>query len=257
MIEINKVLFSPDLSQTIRNLDVEIRECRDTPDYKIELEKLREVFRSNHVYHSAGIEGNRLTMAETAIVLNEGIDISGKPLRDSIEVRNLGLAFDFLYELSKQDVPISEDSIKQIHKLIIGDEPSLGPGEYRNIGLTIRGSEHKPPEPFEVPIKMEELVKWINENENHNPIIVAAIAHHEFVKIHPFKDGNGPTARILLNLILLKKGFPVCNIRRGQTPMYYKALSLADEGAYEPIVEVVAENCYVLFKIIQIRLTTR
>ena len=152
-----------------------------------------------------------------------------------------------MYDLSQQDVPISENYIKQVHKLIIGDDPSLNPGDYRNIGVIITGSEHRPPEPFEVPIKMMELVEWIRENENQNPIIVAAIAHHEFVKIHPFKDGNGRTERILLNLILLKKGFPICNIRRDERPMYYEALSLADTGVYEPIVEVVAENCSTLF----------
>ncbi len=87
MIEIN------DLTQKIKNLELEINEFRDTPLNKIAIEKLREHFRTHHIYHSAGIEGNRLTMAETAIVLKEGIDISGKPLKDSIEVKNLGLAF--------------------------------------------------------------------------------------------------------------------------------------------------------------------
>lgn len=247
MIEINKELLSPDLTQKIKNLELEIEEFRQTPLDKIALEKLKEHFRTHHIFHSAGIEGNRLTLQETALVLKEGIDISGKPLKDSIEVKNLGLAYDFLYELVQQDVPISENYIKQIHKLIVGDDLSLNPGDYRNIGVIITGSEHKPPEPFEVPIEMMELVEWIRENTNQNPIIVSAIAHHEFVKIHPFKDGNGRTARILLNLILLKRGFPICNIRRDERPMYYDALSIADTGIYEPIVEVVAENCSNLF----------
>ena len=247
MIQINKDLLSPDLTQKIKNLELEIEEFRKTPLEKIALEKLKEHFRTHHVFHSAGIEGNRLTLQETALVLKEGIDISGKPLKDSIEVKNLGLAYDFLYDLAQQDVQISENYIKQIHSLIVGDEISLSPGSYRNIGVIITGSEHRPPEPFEVPIKMMELVEWIRENSDQNPIIVAAIAHHEFVKIHPFKDGNGRTARILLNLILLKKGFPICNIRRDERPMYYDALSLADNGSYEPIVEVVAENCSNLF----------
>jgi len=94
---------------------------------------------------------------------------------------------------------------------------------------------------------MRELFDWIKANQDDNPIIVAAVAHHEMVKIHPFKDGNGRTARLLLNLILLKKGFPICNIKRSERPDYYYALSLADEGEYEPIVEVVAKNCTELF----------
>jgi len=247
MIQINNDLTSPDLLQKIKNLETEIMEFRVTPLDNIALEKLREHFKTHHIYHSAGIEGNRLTLQETALVLKEGIDISGKPLKDSIEVKNLGLAFDFLYELAQQNVPITESYIKQVHQLIIGDDPSLDPGNYRNIGVIITGSEHKPPEPFEVPIKMTELIDWLRENENQNPIIVAAIAHHEFVKIHPFKDGNGRTARILLNLILLKKGFPICNIRRDERPAYYDSLSLADNGHYEPIIEIVAENCTNLF----------
>jgi Fic family protein len=247
MIQINNDLISPDLLQKIKNLEVEINEFRQTPLDSIALERLREHFRTHHIYHSAGIEGNRLTLQETALVLKEGIDISGKPLKDSIEVKNLGLAYDFLYELAQQNVPVTENYIKQVHKLIIGEDPALNPGEYRNIGVIITGSEHRPPEPFEVPIKMTELFDWIRENENQNPIIVAAIAHHEFVKIHPFKDGNGRTARILLNLILLKKGFPICNIRRDERPAYYDALSLADSGHYEPIIEIIAENSTNLF----------
>ena len=248
MIELSNDFISPDLSQQIKNLTQEVEDFRQTPLDKIALEKLREHFRTHHIYHSTGIEGNRLTLQETSLVLKEGIDISGKPLKDSVEVKNLGIAFDFLYELVQDDVEITENYLKQIHKLIIGSDDSLSPGEYRNIGVIITGSEHRPPEPFEVPIKMRELFDWIKENQPQNPIITAAVAHHEMVKIHPFKDGNGRTARLLLNLILLKAGFPICNIKRTERPEYYNALSLADEGEYEPIVEVITKNCTILFE---------
>lgn len=248
MIELINDFISPDLSQQIKNLTEEVETFRETPLDKIALEKLREHFRTHHIFHSTGIEGNRLTLQETSLVLKEGIDISGKPLKDSIEVKNLGIAFDFLYELAREDVQVSENYLKQIHKLIIGDDESLSPGEYRNIGVIITGSDHTPPEPFEVPIKMRDLFDWINENESQNPIITAAVAHHEMVKTHPFKDGNGRTARLLLNLILLKAGFPICNIKRTERPDYYNALSLADEGEYEPIIEVVTNNCTTLFE---------
>ncbi|UZO81163.1 Fic family protein [Aquimarina sp. ERC-38] len=247
MIELSDELLSPDLLQQIKNLQVEVDEFRETSMDKIAVEKLREHFRTHHIFHSSGIEGNRLTLQETSIVLKEGIDISGKPLKDSLEVKNLGIAFDFLYKIVKDDVEITEHHLKQIHSLIIGNEESLNPGNYREIGVIISGSEHRPPEPFEVPIKMRELFDWIHENAAENPLIVGAIAHHEMVKIHPFKDGNGRTARLLLNLILLKNGFPICNIRRDERPDYYNALSLADEGEYEPIIEVVTKNCTTLF----------
>lgn len=247
MIELSKDLMSPDLLQQTTDLEFEIEQFRETPLDKIALEKLKEHFRTHHIYHSSGIEGNRLTLQETSIVLKEGIDISGKPLKDSIEVKNLGIAFDFLYELVQEDVAITENYLKQIHSLIIGNDESLSPGEYRNIGVIITGSEHTPPEPFEVPIRMRELFEWINENNDSNPLIIGAIAHHEMVKIHPFKDGNGRTARLLLNLILLKKGYPICNIKREERPDYYNALGIADNGEYEPIIEVVIKNCTELF----------
>lgn len=247
MIELSNELLSPDLAQQIKNLQVEVDEFRETPMDKVALEKLQEHFRTHHIFHSSGIEGNRLTLQETSMVLKEGIDISGKPFKDSLEVKNLGIAFDFLYEIVKDDVSVTEHYLKQIHNLIIGADSSLSPGNYRDIGVIISGSEHTPPEPFEVPNRMKELFDWISENKHENPLIVGAIAHHEMVKIHPFKDGNGRTARLLLNLILLKSGFPICNIRRDERPDYYKALSLADEGQYEPIIEVVTKNCTTLF----------
>lgn len=248
MIQIDKELISPDLLQKLKNLDKDVQDFRQSgPLDKVALEKLQEHFRTHHIYNSAGIEGNRLTLQETALVLKEGIDISDKPIKDSIEVKNLGLAFDFLYELSKADVQLSENYIRQIHKLIVGDDESLRPRDYRNIGVIITGSEHRPPEPFEVPIKMTELIEWVKLNKDTNPIIVAAIAHHEFVKIHPFMDGNGRTARIILNLLLLQKGFPICNIKRTERPDYYNALYAADNGNYEPIIDIVASNCNELF----------
>ena len=248
MIQLDKELFSPDLQQRLKNVDADIQEFRKGGILDaIALEKLREHFRTHHIYHSAGIEGNRLTLQETALVLKEGIDISDKPVKDSIEVKNLGLAFDFLYELAKEDVELSENYIRQLHKIIVGDEQALRPGDYRSIGVIITGSEHRPPEPFEVPIRMMELVEWVQANKEINPIILSAIAHHEFVKIHPFTDGNGRTARIILNLLLLKKGYPICNIKRTERPSYYQSLSEADRGNYEPIINIVANNCSELF----------
>jgi len=248
MIQIDSTTISPDLRQKLKNLAEDVEQFRkDGPLDKVALEKLQEHFKTHHIYNSAGIEGNRLTLQETALVLKEGIDISDKPLSDSIEVKNLSKAFDFLYEVFKPGSTISEALIRQFHKLIVGDNSDVHPGEYRSIGVVITGSDHKPPEPFEVAPKMTELVDWINTNLNNDPVVVAAIAHHEFVKIHPFMDGNGRTARILLNLLLLQKGYPICNIKRSERPEYYSALSKADRGEYEPIVEIVAANCIELF----------
>jgi Fic family protein len=120
----------------------------------------------------------------------------------------------------------------------------LNAGNYRNIGVVITGSDHNPPEPFEVPFKMQDLLQWLNDHfEKENPVILAAMAHHEMAKIHPFADGNGRTARLLLNLILLKRGYPICSIKRTEQGRYYEAMAEADQGSYHHIVEMVAESC--------------
>ena len=249
MPQFDKSQFSPDLWQRIETLNVEIAAFRNKGELdKIALEKLREHFKAQHIYHSAGIEGNRLTLKETMLVLREGITISEKPLRETIEVKNLGIAFDFLYELVQACVPITENYIKQMHQLIVGNDQYVSAGAYRNVGVIITGSEHRPPEPFEVPLKMTEFMEWIVSNlHTENPIILAAVAHHELAKIHPFIDGNGRTARLILNLILLKNGYPICSIKRTERPRYYEAMSAADVGNYDPIVEIVAESCGELF----------
>jgi Fic family protein len=249
MPQFDKSQFSPDLLQRIENLHAEITAFRNVGELdKIALEKLREHFKAQHIFHSAGIEGNRLTLKETMLVLKEGITISEKPLKETVEVKNLGTAFDFLYELVQEGVPITENYIKQLHQLIVGNDQYVNAGQYRNVGVIITGSDHKPPEPFEVPFKMTELVEWIVSSLNiENPIILSAVAHHELAKIHPFIDGNGRTARLILNLILLKNGYPICSIKRTERPRYYEAMSEADLGNYDPIVEIVAESCGELF----------
>lgn len=251
MVTIDKNFFTPDLTQRLKNLDDEINKFRqEGPLDQLSNEKLEEYFKTQHVFHSAGIEGNRLTLQETMLVLKDGITISEKSIKDTVEVKNLGIAFDFFYELAQQDSRISENYIKQIHKLLVGDDIYLNAGNYRNIGVVITGSEHTPPEPFEVPFKMHELVNWINESiDKENPIILAAVAHHELAKIHPFNDGNGRSARLLLNLILMKKGYPICSIKRTERPRYYEAMSLADKGYYHQIVELVAESCTDIFNV--------
>jgi Fic family protein len=246
MITIDKMLLLPDLLQRIENLDNEITKFRNGGELdQLSKEKLREYFRTQHIYHSAGIEGNRLTLQETMLVLKEGITISEKSIQDTVEVKNLGIAFDFFYELAQQNIPITENYLKQIHQLVVGNDPYLNAGNYRNVGVIITGSAHTPPEPFEIQFKMQELMDWLNDNyEQENPIILAAVVRHELAKIHPFSDGNGRTARLLLNLILMKKGYPICSIKRTERPRYYEAMSDADNGNYHQIVELVAENCY-------------
>jgi Fic family protein len=248
MIEFEEIGLTPETQ-----LDVDAY-CKDVEGFRLEgpldrvsLAKLEEHFRALHVYNSAGIEGNRLTLQETMLVLRDGMDISGKPLQDSIEARNLGQAFDYLKELSAEITPIRETDIRHLHQLVVGNPPDLSPGEYRKVGVIISGSEHRPPEPLEVPSRMAELVQWINSNAGKNPIVLSSVAHHELAAIHPFKDGNGRVSRLLMNLLLMRSGFPISNLSRDNRPAYYEALSFADVGLYDPLIRQVKNSSSTLF----------
>ncbi len=180
-------------------------------------------------------------------LLKEGLEISSKPLKDVIEVKRLGEAFDYLNTLSELDQTVRETDIRSLHKLLIGDESDLSPGEYRNVGVIISGAEHRPPEPLEIQPRMEQLVHWINENLEKDPIAMSAVAHHELVSIHPFKDGNGRVSRLVMNMILLKHGYPICNIRRENRADYYESLAFGDIGIYGPLISIVHSRCADLF----------
>jgi Fic family protein len=248
MIIYEEIEITPETVERVAAFAQQVEDFRkEGPLDRVSLAKLEEHFKSSHVYHSAGIEGNRLTLQETMLVLRDGLDIVGKPVQDSVEVRLLGESFDYLTTLAESDQTIRETDIRSLHKLLIGDDPELSPGEYRNVGVIISGSEHRPPEPLEVPGRMEKLVAWIDANLGKNPVICASVAHHELTAIHPFKDGNGRVSRLLMNLILLKRAFPICNIRREDRPTYFDALAFADVGIYDALVRIVYERSADLF----------
>jgi len=181
MIAYEAIELAKDTIERINQFTGQVQEFRrDGVLDEISLAKLEEYFKASHIFHSAGIEGNRLTLQETALVLEEGIDISGKPLKDTIEVKNLGSAFDFLKTLSESEQTLREIDIRDLHKLIVGDDAKSSPGQYRKVGVIISGSEHRPPEPLDVPILMEALVSWINKNLNENPIIVDPFVKTQF-----------------------------------------------------------------------------
>jgi Fic family protein len=248
MVEFEDIGLTPETQLDVDSYCKEVDTFRsEGPLDRVSLAKLEEHFRAVHVYNSAGIEGNRLTLQETMLVLRDGMEISGKPLQDSIEARNLGHAFDYLKELAARETDLYETDLRQIHQLVVGNTHELSPGEYRKVGVIISGSEHRPPEPLEVPSRMSDLLQWINRNKGKNPILVATIAHHELVAIHPFKDGNGRVSRLLMNLLLMGAGFPISNLSRDRRPAYYEALSFADVGIYDAIVRQIKNGSAELF----------
>lgn len=208
------------------------------------VKKLREQFELEMTYNSNAIEGNSLTLKETYLVISEGITIKGKPLKDHLEAKNHTEALAFLYDLIDKDKKhtLSEQLIRSLHQLIVSDTDKEWAGRYRNSAVMITGADYTPPEAMEVPKLMRQLIEWTRkEKQKLRPVELAAIFHHKLVHIHPFFDGNGRTARLAMNIFLLQAGFPLAIVLKNDRKKYYRMLSMADKGNYEPLVRFVAQ----------------
>jgi Fic family protein len=191
-------------------------------------------------YNSNAIEGNTLTLQETKVAL-EGITIGGKTLREHFETINHREAILFIEQLVKRGEKLSELDIKSIHSLILKNIDDKNSGAYRKTNVIISGAEHKPPHFIDLPQKMENFIKWYSESiEKLHPVEFAARVHIDFVGIHPFIDGNGRSSRLLMNLELMKSGFPPAIIKFEDRLEYYRALDLAHtRDEYQPFMELV------------------
>ncbi|MFW8564640.1 Fic family protein [Orrella sp. 11846] len=194
-------------------------------------------------YHSNAIEGNTLTLKETKVAL-EGITIGGKTLREHFEAVNHRDAILFVEDLVKQQGPLDEWTIKSLHQLVLKNIDAQNAGQYRQVNVLISGAEHRPPEAFQVADHMHTFIHWCNtQAQSLHPVERAARVHGEFVKIHPFVDGNGRTSRLLMNLELMKAGFPASVITVEQRLPYYEALDKAHcTGDYEDFIALVADS---------------
>lgn len=186
-----------------------------------ELQRLRDEFLIEYTYNSNAIEGNTLTLRETALVL-EGVTIDRKPLKDHLEAVGHRDAFFYVQDLVGQKTPFSESVVKQIHALVLMDRPR-DRGVYRRIPVRIAGAYHTPPEPLLVPEQMERLIAAFAQDAARHPIEKAALFHLEFEGIHPFVDGNGRTGRLILNLMLMQAGYPPVNVKYADRQRYYAA----------------------------------
>lgn len=189
-----------------------------------ELQRLREEFLVEYTYNSNAIEGNTLTLQETALVL-EGVTIDKKPLKDHLEAVGHRDAFLYVQDLVKNKVPFSESIIKQIHTLVLMDRPD-DRGVYRRIPVRIMGAYHVPSDPVLVPEQMENLIAEFAGNKKLHPIERAALFHLKFEDIHPFVDGNGRTGRLILNLMLMQAGYPPINVKYSDRKRYYEAFDV-------------------------------
>ena len=185
-----------------------------------EVARLNEEFIIEYTYNSNAIEGNTLTLRETDLVL-KGLTIDQKPLKDHMEAVGHKEAFEFVTKLVKDNTPISEYIIKQIHYLVLADKKD-DRGIYRRIPVRIMGAQHEPVQPYLIEPKMEQLLREFSDSTEH---IVTKLArfHIEFEGIHPFIDGNGRTGSLLVNLELMKAGYPPIDIKFTDRIAYYNA----------------------------------
>lgn len=192
------------------------------------LQKIEEAYNIEYTYESNRIEGNTLTLQETELVVNEGVTIAGKSMREHLEAINHAEAIDYIREFAKSDIEISERTIKEIHALVLHGINRENAGRYRTVPVMISGSTHVPPQPYLIEKLMEDFILSFREleTEGTNPVLIAAYLHDELVRIHPFIDGNGRTSRLLMNLYLLRKGYTLVNLKGSDNDKlaYYKAL---------------------------------
>lgn len=173
------------------------------------LSKIEEALAIEYTYESNRIEGNTLTLQETALVVEEGLTIGGKSMREHLEAINHHEAIAFIKDTAQGEEPINERTILQIHALILRGIDRQNAGRYRTVPVLIAGSRHVPPQPYLIAKQMEDFLLRFHEMEDKgvHPVDIAAYLHDELVRIHPFIDGNGRTSRLLMNLYLLRHGY--------------------------------------------------
>jgi Fic family protein len=201
--------------------------------------KLLEDIRLRHTYHSDAIEGNTLTLQETKLVLEQGITIGGKPLKDHIEARNDAEAFDFILQLVQKKTQFSQEIVQQIHD-IVTKGLLKDSGKYRTGNVRIAGSSITPPSYQKIIHLMDDYIRSI-KNLSFHPLKKAAIIHHRLVWIHPFFDGNGRVARLVTNLFFMQEGYPPIVLKQEQRKTYYHVLNQGDNGNLSPLAMFLAK----------------
>jgi Fic family protein len=229
----------------------------------VEIEgRVMQKLRLDWNYNSNAIEGNKLNYGETTALLMHGVTAKGKPLKDHLDIQGHNAAIDFLLQMVQDGRPLTETDIRGLHEVILGEPYQIAAqtadgmpttklltsGEYKKLPNHVKtrtGEIHYYATPEETPAKMNDLMQWYNsvlEDKTIHPIVIAALFHHRFVAIHPFDDGNGRMTRILMNLILMRSGYPVAVIKNDDKNNYYSLLSRADNRDLWPFVEYIAER---------------
>ncbi len=208
--------------------------------------RIAQALELEYTFESNRIEGNTMTLRETDLVINEGLTISGKSMREHLEVINHQEAITYIKHLMDKNTALNEREVLSIHNLILRGINPEDAGRYRRVQVMIKGSSFMPPQPFMVPKEMEIFFIWYETYKNSlHPIVLAAELHERLVTIHPFIDGNGRTSRLVMNLILLQNGYIIANIKGDYDSRmkYYNALETAQtKNNKEDFLLFIAQN---------------
>lgn len=243
--KVPKISANLDLSENLKNIDKIIDNLNKRRDSGLsnELsEKLKKHLLISSVYNSNAIEGNKLSLRETEILLN-GMVINERPLKDEIEAKSLANATEYLYQLIDGSEPLSKRTLQELHSLLMENIPNILAGSFRQEDVVIKNSEHKPIYWADVNDEIDEMFKWMNRNiHKYNPIVMCAIVHHWLSWIHPYADGNGRVSRLFTNFFLLQKGYPEIVIKITDRDQYYNALIDGDKGDITALVELFSDK---------------
>lgn len=207
--------------------------------------ELKKYYDVKFTYHTNAIEGSTLTQSETELILEKGITVGGKTLVEHLEAVGHKDAIDYVESLAQINTPIREREVKDIHHLILKSVDSMDAGRYRMLDVRAAGTGHTYPAFYLVNELMEQFFLWLESEEANalHPVALAAEVHFRFVAIHPFKDGNGRTARLLMNLVLLRNGYPVAVISNANRSQYIDSLIYAQENGNDTnkLLEIILD----------------
>ncbi|AFE07782.1 filamentation induced By CAMP protein Fic [Corallococcus coralloides DSM 2259] len=234
--------WSESIEPRLQQATERMRRLRATRMPPAAVQSLRHWFRIHHTYNSNAIEGNRLTLPETRAVVEDGITIAGKSLKDHFEAVNLAHALDFVEALASKETVLGERDVREMHGIVLRGIDPENAGVYRRINVRIGGTEHVPPEAVRVPEEMRKFGEWLAGAKNEHPLVVCAIAHAWFETIHPFVDGNGRTGRLIANLLLMREQYPAIVLLVEDRARYYTALDASHSGDITPMVELTLDR---------------
>lgn len=235
--------YRPEFQSTFDRLYQKRHELQNSrPLPNIALHKIRESLSLEWTYNSNSIEGNTMSLRETQMVIQEGITIKGKSLREHFETHNHDKAIDYLYSIVDDNYKLRSIDILAIHGLVLRSIEDDFAGRIRNGGVRISGANFMSPNANKVSDYLDDLIDFVNTNPlDLNDIELATIYHHKLVWIHPFFDGNGRTVRLSMNLLLMRCGFPPAIILKNDRKKYYEALNQANNGNYQKLTLLMCQ----------------